>query len=115
VLQAYIESNLALMRDHRSNVIAMVKIARSAEGQRIFYGDTDVVDAVRALEHLLSGFQAAGRFRPDFDPRVMAIAIRAAIEAASPLLALDPEFDIDNYAGEIAAVFDPATRIEGGQ
>jgi hypothetical protein len=44
----------------------------------------------------------------------MAIAIRAAIEAASPLLALDPEFDVDNYAGEIAAVFDRATRIEGG-
>jgi hypothetical protein len=115
VLHAYIESNLAFMRDHRSNVIAMVEIARSAEGQRIFYGGTDVVDAVRALEHLLSGFQAAGQFRPDFDPHVMAIAIRAAIEAASPLLALDPEFDIDNCAGEIAAVFDRATRIEGGQ
>jgi hypothetical protein len=42
-------------------------------------------------------------------------SIRAAIEAASPLLALDPEFDIDNYAGEIAAVFDRSTRIEGGQ
>jgi hypothetical protein len=46
----------------RNNVIAMVEIARSAEGQRILYGDTDVVDAVRALEHLLSGLQAAGQF-----------------------------------------------------
>ncbi len=44
----------------------------------------------------------------------MAIAIRAAIEAASPRLALDPEFDIDDYASEIAAVFDRATRLEGG-
>ena len=115
MLRAYIESNLAFMRDHRNNVIAMVEIARSAEGRRIFYGDTDVVDAVRALEHLLSGCQTAGQFRPDFDPHVMAIAIRAAIEAASPRLALDPEFDIDNYASEIATVFDRATRIEGGQ
>ena len=114
MLRAYIESNLAFMRDHRNNVIAMVEIARSAEGRRIFYGDTDVVDAVRALEHLLSGFQAAGQFRPDFDPHVMAIAIRAAIEAASPRLTLDPEFDIDNYASEIATVFDLATRVEGG-
>jgi hypothetical protein len=40
----------------------------------------------------------------------MAIAIRAAIEAASPRLALDPEFDIDNYSREIIAVFDLATR-----
>jgi hypothetical protein len=102
------------MRDHRNNVIAMVEIARSAEGRRIFYGDTDVIDAVRALEHPLSGFQAAGQFRADFDPHVMAIAIRAAIEAASPRLALDPEFDIDNYASEIATIFDLATRVEGG-
>jgi hypothetical protein len=70
-------------------------------------------DAVRALEHLLSGFQAAGQFRADFAPHVMAIAVRAAIEAASPRLALDAAFDINNYASEIATTFDLATRIEG--
>jgi AcrR family transcriptional regulator len=114
VLRTYIGSNLAFMRDHRNNVIAMIEIARSAEGRRIFYNDTDVVDAVRALEHVLSGFQEAGQFRADFDPHVMAIAIRAAIEAASSRLALDAEFDIDNYARQIATTFDLATRIEGG-
>lgn len=112
-LRAYINSNLAFMRDHRNNVIAMIEIARSAEGRHIFYSDTDVVDAVGALEHLLAGFQAAGQFRPDFDPHVMAIAVRAAIEAASPRLALDAGFDIDNYASEVATTFDLATRIEG--
>jgi AcrR family transcriptional regulator len=109
-LRAYIESNLAFMRDHRNNVIAMIEIARSAEGRRIFYGDTDVVNAVGALEAGLSGFQAGGQLRPDFDPHVVAIAIRAAIEAASPRLALDPDFDIDNYSREIITVFDLATR-----
>jgi len=49
MLRAYIESNLAFMRDHRNNVIAMVEIAGSTEGDASFYGDTDVVDAVRAL------------------------------------------------------------------
>ena len=112
MLRAYIDSNLAFMGEHRNNMIAMVEIARSSEGRRIFYGDTDVVDAVGALEHVLSGFQAAGQFRPDFDPHVMAIVIRAAIEAASPRLALDPEFDIGNYASEIANAFHLATRIE---
>jgi hypothetical protein len=43
----------------------------------------------------------------------MAIAIRAAIEAASSRLARDPEFGIDNYASEIAALFDLATQVEG--
>lgn len=114
MLRAYIESNLAFMRDHRNNVIAMIEIARSAKARRIFYGDTAVVNAVGALAHQLSAFQAAGQFRPDFDPHAMAMAIRAAIEAASPRLALDPGFDIDNYAREIAAAFDRATRIEGG-
>jgi len=114
MLRAYIQSNLAFMRDHRNNVLAMIEIARSAEGRRIFYGDTAVVNAVGALEHALSGFQTAGQFRPDFDPRVMAIAIRAAIEAASPRLALDPEFDMDNYASEIITVFDMATRAGSG-
>jgi hypothetical protein len=42
----------------------------------------------------------------------MAIVIRAAIEAASPRLALDPEFDINNYASQIATAFHLATRIE---
>jgi TetR/AcrR family fatty acid metabolism transcriptional regulator len=113
MLRAYIESNLTFMGEHRNNVIAMIEIARSPEGRRIFYGDTDVVDAVGALEHGLSGFQTAGQFRPDFDPHVMAIAIRAAIEAASPRLAQDPEFNISNYASEIATAFHLATRVEG--
>ena len=43
----------------------------------------------------------------------MAIAIRAAIEAASLRLASDPDFDIDNYASEVATVFELATRVEG--
>ena len=73
-----------------------------------------MVDAVRALEHLPSGFQTAGQFRPDFDSHVLAIAIRAVIQAASPRLALDPKFDIDNYASQIATIFDLATRVEGG-
>jgi TetR/AcrR family transcriptional regulator, fatty acid metabolism regulator protein len=112
MLRAYIESNLAFMRDHRNNVIAMIEISRSADGRRIFYDDTAVVNAVGALEHGLSGFQTVGQFRPDFDPHVMAIVIRAAIEAASPRLALDQEFDIDSYSREIVTIFDLATRAE---
>jgi AcrR family transcriptional regulator len=114
MLRAYIESNLTFMRDHRNNVIAMIEIARSAKTRRIFHDDTAVVNAVGALEHQLSALQAAGQFRADFDPHVMAMAIRAAIEAASARLPLDPEFDIDNYASEIATIFELATHVEGG-
>jgi TetR/AcrR family transcriptional regulator, fatty acid metabolism regulator protein len=112
MLRAYIESNLAFMRENRKDLIAVLEIARSADGRRLFYGDSDVIDAVRALEHLLSGFQTAGQLRPDFDPHVMAITIRAAIDAVPSRVALDPELDIDNYAKEIATTFDLATRVD---
>jgi TetR/AcrR family transcriptional regulator, fatty acid metabolism regulator protein len=112
MLRAYIESNLAFMRENRRGLIAVLEIARSADGRRLFYGDSDVIDAVRALEHLLSGFQTAGQLRPDFDPHVMAITIRAAIDAVPSRLAPEPELDIDNYAKEIATTFDLATRVD---
>src|SRR5215469_14400936 len=112
MLRAYIDSNLAFMRENRKDLIAVHEIARSADGRRLFYGDSDVIDAVRALEHLLSGFQTAGQLRPDFDPHVMAIVVRAAIDAVPSRLGSEPDFDIDNYAREIVAVFDLATRIE---
>lgn len=109
MLRAYIESNLAFMRDHRNNVIAMIEIARSAKGRTIFQGDSDVLNAVGALAQLLSGCQAAGQLRADFNSYAMATAIRAAIEAASPRLAQDPAFDIDRYARELVTIFNLAT------
>lgn len=66
----------------------------------------------RELEDALSSFQAGGDLRPDFDPQVMAIAIRAAIDAVPRRLAHDPDFDVDNYARQIAKLFDLATRPE---
>jgi len=44
----------------------------------------------RELEDSLSSFEAGGHLKADFDPRVMAIAIRAAI---------------DTYARQIADLF----------
>ncbi|MGH3402422.1 MAG: TetR/AcrR family transcriptional regulator [Streptosporangiaceae bacterium] len=112
MLRAYIEANLAFMREYRNNTIAVVEIARSAEGRRIFLSDRDTIDAVQALADLLSGLQKGGQLRPGFDPGVMAIAVRAAIDAVSPRLASEPEFDFGKYASEIADTFELATRIE---
>jgi hypothetical protein len=100
------------MREHRKDMIAILEITRSPDGRRIFQDDPHVIDAVRALEHLLSGFQTAGEVRPDFDPYAMAIAIRAAIDTVPSRLALDPEFDIDNYSRELMTIFDKATQAE---
>jgi AcrR family transcriptional regulator len=112
-LRAYIESNLEFIREHRNLLIAIVEIARNAvaaDRQRSSHS-YDIDEAVRALAQLLSDFQRAGQFRSDFDPRAVAIAIRAAIDAAPPRLAFDPQFDIDGYMKEIADAFELATRV----
>ncbi|MBV9006055.1 MAG: hypothetical protein JO181_15445, partial [Solirubrobacterales bacterium] len=59
---------------------------------------------------LLARFQKSGDLRSDFDPRAVAIAIRAAIDVAPARLSADPQFDIDSYAQDIIQVFDLATR-----
>ena len=115
MLRAYIESNLAFMRDHRSHMAAILEIARNAitaDGHRRFYRDGEVGRAERLLGELLDRFQAAGQLRPDFDPTVMAVTIRAAIDAVPPRLVFEPDLDIDHYAAEIATTFHLATRTE---
>lgn len=112
MLRTYIESNLVFIREHRNHLIAIVEIARHrvAEETPGRLPNHDPGEGVRALAKLLADFQQAGDFRPDFDPRVMAITIRAAIDAVPPRLALDPDFDIDEYRREITTTFDLATR-----
>jgi TetR/AcrR family transcriptional regulator, fatty acid metabolism regulator protein len=113
-LRAYIESNLAFMREHRNYMVAILDIVRHgalmADGQRRVDGrEVDV--AVHLLEEELERLQAEGELRSDFDPGVMAVAIRGAIDSAPHRLVRDPDFDIDHYAREIANIFDLATRV----
>jgi hypothetical protein len=96
-------------------MVAIAEIRQNgltADGQQRFYGDADVDVAVHELEDVLSSLKAGGDLRPDFDPHIMAIAIRAAIDAVPRRLAQNPDFDVDSYATEIANVFDRATRAE---
>jgi len=111
-LRAYIESNLAFMGENRNHMVAIFEIAlnaRAADGSRLY--DVSVQDAgVAALEQLLAYFQGTGEFRAGFDPHVMAMAIRAAINAAPAQLARDPALDVAHHAREIADMFHIATR-----
>lgn len=111
-LRAYIESNLAFMHENRNHMVAIVEIvlsARAADGSRLY--DPSVQDAgVAALQQLLAYFQGAGEFRAGFDPHVMAMAIRAAINAVPAQLARDPALDLGHLAHELADLFHVATR-----
>ena len=111
-LRAYIESNLAFMRENRRHMVALLEIAlnaRAADGSRLY--DSSIQDAgVAALQQLLAQFQGTGEFRAGFDPHVMAMAIRAAINAMPAQLARDPALDIGHHARELADLFHAATR-----
>jgi TetR/AcrR family fatty acid metabolism transcriptional regulator len=115
MLRTYIESNVAFMRDNRNHVVAAVEIAlnaRGTDGSPLY--DFSIRDAgVAALQQLLAHFQGTGEFRADFDPQVMAMAIRAALDAVAPRLARDPGLDLGHHARELAELFHIATRPEG--
>jgi AcrR family transcriptional regulator len=114
-LRAYIESNLAYMREQRNYMVAVVEIERSgltADGRERFHGHADAIDeAVQTLRQHLAHYQAVGDLRPDFDPNVMAVAIRAATDAVLHRYARDPDLEIDSYAREIVTIFELATRV----
>jgi TetR/AcrR family transcriptional regulator, fatty acid metabolism regulator protein len=116
-LRTSIEANVAYMREHRNEMIAAAEIARNArdaDGNRPF--DSSFVQAGEsALARALAHFQETGEFRADFDPAVMAAAIRAAIDAIPARLARDPGLDLDHYGRELANLFDVATRPGGGR
>jgi TetR/AcrR family fatty acid metabolism transcriptional regulator len=113
-LRVYIESNLSFIGEHRNYMAAVLDIARNGAiatdgGQRADGREIDV--ATHLLEELLTRLQSEGELREDFDRRVMAVSIRAAIDSVSHRLVRDPNLDIDHYAREIAAIFDRATRV----
>jgi TetR/AcrR family transcriptional regulator, fatty acid metabolism regulator protein len=113
MLRAYIESNIGFMREHPNYMVAIAEIRRSgltADGEEMFFGDANVNEFAGELEALLSKIQGAGGLRSDFHPKVMALAIRSAIDAVARGQAQNPDLDVENYATEIAHIFDLATR-----
>jgi AcrR family transcriptional regulator len=113
MLRSYIESNLAFMRENRNNLLAFRDIfinARADDGSPLF-DEKSLDHLVTSLQQLLTHFQAAGDFRRDFDPVVMALAIRGAIDQVPPRMAHYPDLDIDHHACEVRGRQDHHDRV----
>lgn len=107
LLATYIESNLEFIAEHPTAIRAVNEIAANAradDGTSLVRLE-DVDDPVSRLATLFREGQDAGDFRP-FDPNVMAVTLRAAIDAA----AARPDLDPHAYATELVALFSRATR-----
>ncbi|HLK55508.1 MAG TPA: TetR/AcrR family transcriptional regulator [Chthonomonadaceae bacterium] len=112
-LRAYIESNLAFMHANRNSLLAVVEIVSHFRvgdaGPRLVV--TMLESAVTDLERILRWGQETGEFR-EFSTRVMATAIRNAIDGVPPQLVADATLDVEAYAQELATLFQLATRKE---
>lgn len=106
-LAAYIESNLEFIAEHPRAIRAVIEIAQNArtEDGLPLVRAQDVDDPVSRLAAEFRDGQAAGEFRA-FDPVVMAVTLRAAIDAAASADGLDPHA----YAAELVSIFTLATR-----
>ncbi|NUR70855.1 MAG: TetR family transcriptional regulator [Hamadaea sp.] len=112
MLATYITSNMAFIRTHPAHIRALLEIAANTRPDSAVPAvEPDSASPVALLEQLFRQGQDAGEFRP-FDPRVMALSLRAAIDAAVSELTARPDLDLDAYARELVALFDRATRKE---
>jgi AcrR family transcriptional regulator len=109
-LRTYIEARVRFLSTHGDHMLALFEIwmnLRRADGQ-LRFGETDAVPTVDVIEQLLRSGQQAGEFGP-FDPAVMAMAVRQAIDGVLLQLRAHPDIDLDVYAAELADLFDRAT------
>ena len=112
-LRALITTNLEFMRTHSAHVRAIVEIVvvdRPVDGHAGPYARQGEI-AIEDVEKVLRWGQRTGEFR-DFDTRVVAIAVRSAIDAVGMRLSAEPDLDLTRYGEELADMFDLATRKE---
>jgi len=106
-MAAYIESNLEFIAEHPTAIRAVLEItanARTDDGTPLVELP-EIDDPVARLAAMFRDGQQAGEFRR-FDPQVMAVTLRAAIDAAATRPGLDPHA----YAAELVALFTRAVR-----
>ncbi|GAB2947004.1 hypothetical protein GCM10027280_39780 [Micromonospora polyrhachis] len=101
-LRAYLSSNLRFIAENTAHVNAVHRILDNT-GAHI-----DIPDGVPGLRQLLTSGQLNGEF-DSFDVEVMALSIRAVVDAASRHFAANPNLDVDHYIDQASRIFDKAT------
>jgi AcrR family transcriptional regulator len=102
MLRVYLSSNLRFIAENAAHVNAVHRILEATRR------GIDVPDGVAPLQRLLTAGQESGEFGP-FDPEVMALAIRAVVDAASFHFTAHAGLDIDHYIDEGVQLFLKAT------
>ena len=109
----YISAWVAYYRTHTRYMLAIGEIwsnFRDERGHRRL-GDQAVTGELTEVQRALELGQADGS-RGQFSARVMAVTMKAALDALLGQLADDPELDLEAYGEELVALFERATRAD---
>jgi len=110
-LRGFIRGSARFYTEYRQHVVAVRDVwanFRRPDGTQRFGLEAHEPEFAVISEILREG-QARGEFR-EFDPRVMAITLRHALDGLATLVSTDPDLDVDAYTRELVAIFDGATR-----
>jgi AcrR family transcriptional regulator len=110
-VRAYIEARVGHLATHREQMAALFHIWTSFRTQdgKLRLDETTAEPTLQAIEEILRLGQAQGEFR-EFSTRVMAVAIRQAIDGVVLQSMVNPQLDLDLFARELAGLFDRAMR-----
>jgi TetR/AcrR family transcriptional regulator, fatty acid metabolism regulator protein len=107
----YIFAWVEYYRTHTRYMLAVGEIwgnFRDENGRRRF-GEQAMTGELADVQRALELGQASGS-RGQFSARVMAVSMKAALDALLGQLAVDPELDLMAYGEELVALFERATR-----
>ncbi|MEY8039133.1 TetR/AcrR family transcriptional regulator [Saccharopolyspora cebuensis] len=105
-LLAFVEASVAYYRTHHRHVRALTEITLGRRGDdRSGPRDRELAD----LAELLRTGQRTGEFR-DFDPDVMAVTVRHALDGVALHLGADTDRDFETWSRELVTTVDRATR-----
>ncbi len=114
-IAAYIAGQMAYMKTHREELLAIGHIALSHIGTGTtpaYIAETSAEEHALLRDWLTAG-QADGSFTP-FDADVMAATISGAIESTLSRWAENPDTDLDHYSAELIALFARAVGKANG-
>jgi AcrR family transcriptional regulator len=102
-LRSYIAANLGYLDEHRAEIVALTEVlanARATPGAEEIFRAAQL-EAIAALQAIFDGGVASGEFAA-LPSHTAAIALRAAIDAASTNLRADPGLDLTDFGAELA-------------
>jgi TetR/AcrR family transcriptional regulator, fatty acid metabolism regulator protein len=110
-LRGFIRGSARFYTEYRRHVVAVRDVwanFRRPDGTQRFGLEAHEPE-FEVVSQILREGQVRGEFR-EFDPRVVAITLRHALDGLAILVATTPDLDVEAYTNELVVLFDRATR-----